>query len=68
MENKLKILKKFEFSSTEGSMNVIVEEKENQNSVYIKGSPEKLHNLLDKNSIPKNFNEILKSYTVKVKK
>ena len=58
------IIKRFDFESKYQSMSVIV--KNNFDSTYryfIKGAPERICHICDKNSIPCDFNEILEEHT-----
>lgn len=57
------IMKRFEFSSSLQRMSVIVRYLEQQNfTLYVKGSPEKLRELCLPETIPNNFHQILDSY------
>lgn len=47
-------------------MSVIVNDKMSEFSyVFVKGSPEKLTKICLQNSIPKNFENVLNTYTIK---
>jgi cation-transporting ATPase 13A2 len=44
---------------------VIKNSNENQFFSYCKGSPEVMHGLFEKSSVPTNYNKVLKSYSSK---
>ncbi|CAD8171278.1 unnamed protein product [Paramecium pentaurelia] len=60
--SQIKILKRFEFSSTLQRMSVIIE-KDGELKAYVKGSPEKLRELCKKQSVPSSFHKILDFYS-----
>ncbi|CAD8193351.1 unnamed protein product [Paramecium pentaurelia] len=59
----VEIIKRFEFSSKLQRMSVIVKEN-GQYQAYMKGSPEKLRQLCNNQSIPFNFHQILDFYAL----
>uniref|UniRef100_A0A0N4Z3V8 Cation-transporting ATPase n=1 Tax=Parastrongyloides trichosuri TaxID=131310 RepID=A0A0N4Z3V8_PARTI len=64
----LAVLRTFTFSSALQRMGVIVHDDEDEETkihFYTKGSPEMISSLCDPDSIPKDFNEVVKSYTKK---
>ena len=63
---ELGVIRRFDFSSKLQRMSVIVKNiNENYYKIFCKGSPEKIKDLCKGETIPKNFNEILKNYTSK---
>lgn len=61
---RIKVIKRFEFSSVHQSNSVIVKnELDNTYRFYIKGAPEKIKEFCNSKFIPKNFNETLKKHT-----
>ena len=60
------IVKRFDFSSKLQRMTIIGKNlNENYYMAYCKGSPEKIKELSNPNTIPRNFEEVLNSYTTK---
>ncbi|KAJ5068600.1 cation-transporting atpase [Anaeramoeba ignava] len=63
-QNTIGIIHAFDFSSTLQRMSVIVSNQKTGNfEMYAKGSPEKIKQLCIKESIPKDYETILHSYT-----
>lgn len=63
-DRQLAVLKKFQFSSKLQRMSVIVKNlNDGILKAFFKGSPEKLREFCSKNSIPKNFHEVLEQFT-----
>nr|CAI5860822.1 unnamed protein product [Callosobruchus analis] len=63
-EIQLLILKQFQFSSNLQRMSVIVRpSNSNSTTVFCKGSPEMISSLSVKSSLPKDFSDILETYT-----
>lgn len=68
LPDEIAIIRRFEFSSKLQRMSVIVRNlNENKFRLHIKGSPEKLRELCDPNSIPSSFHKILNFYTSVIK-
>jgi magnesium-transporting ATPase (P-type) len=62
--NTIEIVKQFPFSSGLQRMSVITKEvNENNYSLYCKGSPEKIAELSNQDSLPHNFLDVLSSFT-----
>ena len=60
----LSVLKRFEFSSPLQRMSVITLNKNNGSLVgFVKGSPEMIHSLCVENTLPKDYFEVLETYT-----
>lgn len=60
----MKIIKRFDFSSNHQSNSVIIRnELDDTYRFYIKGAPEKIKDFCNKDTIPSNYNEILKEHT-----
>jgi len=58
------IIKRFEFESKYQSMSVIVKNNFDETYRYfIKGAPERICHICDKNSIPVEFNDVLEEHT-----
>ena len=58
------ILKRFDFDSKYQSMSVIVKNNfDNSFRYFIKGAPERIFHICEKNSIPTEFNEMLEEHT-----
>ena len=71
-ENKIKshyeigVIRKFEFSNTLQRMSVLVRDiNDKYFKIFTKGSPEQIRDLCIPESIPLDFNEVLKKYTMK---
>ena len=63
---ELGIIRSFAFSSTLQRMSVIVKDpNEDYYKIFCKGSPQKIKELCLSETIPDNFNEILKKYSTK---
>jgi len=63
---EIAIVKRFDFSSKLQRMTIIGKNlNENYFKAYCKGSPEKIRELCNPTTIPKNFDDILNSYTTK---
>lgn len=61
---QLRVLKRFEFSSELQRMSVIVKNTlEDRHICYIKGSPEKIHELSCTESVPDEYFDVLEKYT-----
>ena len=60
---KIEILKRFEFSSELQRMSALVRLESDVYNVYVKGSPEKIRELCEEGSIPKDFEQVLSFYT-----
>ncbi|CAD8214246.1 unnamed protein product [Paramecium octaurelia] len=61
-DDRIKILKRFDFSSTLQRMSVIVS-RNDKLRVHVKGSPEKLRELCNPASVPRSFHKILEHYS-----
>ena len=60
------VVRKFEFSNTLQRMSVLVRDiNDNYFKVFTKGSPEQIRDLCIPESIPLDFNDVLKKYTMK---
>ena len=57
-QTQIKIHQKNQFESKLQRMSVVVEEKDKY-FVFCKGSPEKIFEMANKDSIPQNYNEVL---------
>jgi cation-transporting ATPase 13A3/4/5 len=63
---EISIVRRFDFSSKLQRMSVITKNSnEDYYKLFCKGSPEKIKELCKNDTIPKDFNEILKKYTTK---
>ena len=63
---ELGIIRRFDFSSKLQRMSVIVKNSnEDYYKLFCKGSPEKIKELCKNDTIPKDFNDVLKKYTTK---
>ncbi len=63
---ELGVVRRFDFSSKLQRMSVIVKNiNENYYKIFCKGSPEKIKDLCKEETIPNNFNQVLKNYTSK---
>ena len=63
---ELGVVRRFDFSSKLQRMSVIVQNtKEDYFKIFCKGSPEKIEKLCKSDTIPKNFNKVLRKYTAK---
>ena len=63
---ELGIVRRFDFSSKLQRMSVIVKNaREDYFKAYCKGSPEKIKELCQQDTVPSNFNDILSKYTMK---
>ncbi|CAD8092827.1 unnamed protein product [Paramecium sonneborni] len=60
--DRIQILKRFDFSSTLQRMSVIVS-RNDKLRVHVKGSPEKLRELCNPGSVPRSFHKILEHYS-----
>ena len=57
------ILRRFEFSSSLQRMSVVCHNSvDNRCRAFVKGSPEMIASLCQKNTLPSNFNDVLKEY------
>nr|XP_022902834.1 probable cation-transporting ATPase 13A3 isoform X1 [Onthophagus taurus]XP_022902836.1 probable cation-transporting ATPase 13A3 isoform X1 [Onthophagus taurus] len=64
-ETEIGVIKEFPFSSSLQRMGVIIRKLGARNyEYYCKGSPEMILNFVDAETIPKNFHDVLESYTV----
>lgn len=61
-DDVIKIIKRFDFSSTLQRMSVIVK-RNDKLCVHVKGSPEKLRELCIQSTVPKSFHKILDHYS-----
>jgi len=61
---QIRVIKRFEFSSELQRMSIIARNNLDKRCIcYIKGSPEKLHELSDPESLPEEYFEVLEKYT-----
>lgn len=61
---QLALIRRFDFSSKLQRMSVIVRNfYDGSFKAYVKGSPERIQELCDPSSLPKNYEEILQIYT-----
>ncbi|CAD8078910.1 unnamed protein product [Paramecium primaurelia] len=60
--DRIQILKRFDFSSTLQRMSVIVQ-RNDKLRVHVKGSPEKLRELCHPTTVPRSFHKILEHYS-----
>ena len=57
------VYQRYDFDSTLQRMSVVVRAASKELYAYAKGSPEMMATIMEKGSIPSNYNEVLKEYT-----